>query len=239
MTQVESPEDVAVAAHRALAAAGLSDMIWGHASVRLPDGSGIMTKSSGWSFEEITPQRLVRVSWDGRRLAGEGTVHIEVPIHTRIMAARPEVEAVVHTHAPAVTAFASLGVPMRAISHDGVPFASQLLRFERTGNLIDSAELGDALAHDLGAASAIVIPQHGSVTVGRQWRRPSCTPSCSSGLRNVSFSGSGSGWRPSGVVRRRRAGGEAGAGVVPQADGSGLPVLCAEGVSFHVKFPPT
>ncbi len=167
MTQVESPEDVAVAAHRALAAAGLSDMIWGHASVRLPDGSGIMTKSSGWSFEEITPQRLVRVSWDGRRLAGEGTVHIEVPIHTRIMAARPEVEAVVHTHAPAVTAFASLGVPLRAISHDGVPFALQLPRFERTGNLIDSAELGDALAHGLGAASAIIIPQHGSVTVGR------------------------------------------------------------------------
>jgi len=167
VTQVESPEDVAVAAHRALAAAGLSDMIWGHASVRLPDGSGIMTKSSGWSFEEITPQRLVRVSWDGRRLAGEGTVHIEVPIHTRIMAARPEVEAVVHTHAPAVTAFASLGVPLRAISHDGVPFALQLPRFERTGNLIDSAELGDALAHGLGAASAIIIPQHGSVTVGR------------------------------------------------------------------------
>jgi len=167
VTQVESPEDVAVAAHRALAAAGLSDMIWGHASVRLPDGSGIMTKCSGWSFEEITPQRLVRVSWDGRRLAGEGTVHIEVPIHTRIMAARPEVEAVVHTHAPAVTAFASLGVPLRAISHDGVPFALQLPRFERTGNLIDSAELGDALAHGLGAASAIIIPQHGSVTVGR------------------------------------------------------------------------
>ncbi len=33
MTQVESPEDVAVAVHLALAAAGLSDMVWGHASV--------------------------------------------------------------------------------------------------------------------------------------------------------------------------------------------------------------
>lgn len=167
MTQVESPEDVAVAVHLALAAAGLSDMVWGHVSVRLPDGSGIVMKSSGWGFEEITPQRLVRVSWEGQRLAGEGTVHIEVPIHTRIMAARPEVQAVVHTHAPAVTAFASLGVPLRAISHDGVPFAFQLPRFERTGNLIDSAELGDALAHELGTAPAIVIPQHGSVTVGR------------------------------------------------------------------------
>lgn len=139
MTQLDSPEDVAVAAHRALAAAGLSDMIWGHASVRLPDRSGIVTKSSGWSLEEITTQRLVRVAWDGRRLAGDGTVHIEVPIHTQIMAARPDVEAVVHTHAPAVTAFASLGVPMRAISHDGVPFASQLPRFERTLRNVSSA----------------------------------------------------------------------------------------------------
>jgi len=185
VTQVDSPEDIAVAANRALAAAGHSDMIWGHASVRLPDGSGIVTKSSGWSFEELTTQRLVRVAWDGRRLAGDGTVHIEVPIHTQIMAARPDVEAVVHTHAPAVTAFASLGVPMRAISRDGVPFASQLPRFERT-------------------------------------------------LRNASFSGSGR--RPSGVVQQRRIVGEAGARVVPQADGSGLPVPRAEGVSCHAKF---
>jgi len=95
---LDSPEDVAVAAHRALAAAELSDMIWGNASVRLPDGSGIVTTSSGWSFEETTTHRLVRVSWDGQPLAGHGTVHIEVPIHTQIMAARPDVEAVVHTH---------------------------------------------------------------------------------------------------------------------------------------------
>ncbi len=48
----------------------------------------------------VTTQQLVRVAWDGRRLAGDGTVHIEVPIHTQIMAARPDVEAVVHTDAP-------------------------------------------------------------------------------------------------------------------------------------------
>jgi len=188
VTQLDSPEDVAVAAHRALAAAGLSDMIWGHASVRLPDRSGIVTKSSGWSLEEITTQRLVRVAWDGRRLAGDGTVHIEVPIHTQIMAARPDVEAVVHTHAPAVTAFASLGVPMRAISHDGVPFAS-----------------------------------------------PSCRGSNEAAQRFFS----GSGRRPSGVVRRRRTGGEAGAGAVPKQMEAGYRYLVWKGSAATWGLPPT
>jgi L-fuculose-phosphate aldolase len=39
----------------ALAAAGLTDMVWGHAAVRDPAGRGVWMKASGWGFEEITP----------------------------------------------------------------------------------------------------------------------------------------------------------------------------------------
>lgn len=162
-----TPETEVVDAHLALAAAGLSDLVWGHAAVRLVDGSGIAMKAAGLAFEEVGPTGVVGVDWDGSRTAGEGPVHIEVPIHVQIMRARPDVTATVHTHAPAVTAFASMAVPMRAISHDGVPFVPDLPRFERTGNLIDTTVLGKALTVDLGNAAAILIPQHGSVTVGR------------------------------------------------------------------------
>jgi ribulose-5-phosphate 4-epimerase/fuculose-1-phosphate aldolase len=50
-------------------------------------------------------------------LAGHGTRHIEYPIHTEVMNARPDVSSVVHTHA---VAFAALDLPLLAISHDGV-----------------------------------------------------------------------------------------------------------------------
>jgi ribulose-5-phosphate 4-epimerase/fuculose-1-phosphate aldolase len=155
----------AVEAHWALAAAGLSDMVWGHASIRRPDGSGVSMKAAGWSFEEIQADRIVGVSFDGELIEGSGKVHIEVPIHTQIMLARPDVGCVVHTHAPTIAAFASLNIAIRPISHDGVVFADgELPRFEVTGDLISTPELGQSLAAVLGQSAAVIIPQHGMVT---------------------------------------------------------------------------
>jgi L-fuculose-phosphate aldolase len=157
----------AAQANRALGAAGQSDMVWGHASVRDHEGRGAWMKAAGWSFEELTGDRVVLVSPAGEVLAGTERRHIEYPIHTEVMRARPDVNSVVHTHAPAAVAFAALDEPLLAISHDGVEFAEpQIARFTRTGSLISSAELGRALATTIGDGVGCLIPQHGLVTVG-------------------------------------------------------------------------
>src|ERR1700728_2757340 len=157
----------AAQANRALGASGQSDMVWGHASVRDPGGRGAWMKAAGWSFDEVTPARVALVTPDGEVLAGNGPRHIEYPIHTEVMNARPDVGSVVHTHAPAALAFAALDQPLLAISHDGVEFAEPpVARFTRTGGLIKSAELGQALAKTIGAGVGCLIPQHGLVTVG-------------------------------------------------------------------------
>jgi len=157
----------AVRANRALGASGQSDMVWGHASVRDPEGRGAWMKSAGWSFEEVTSARIALVSPAGEVLAGSGPRHIEYPIHTEVINARPDVGSVVHTHAPAAVAFAALDEPLLAISHDGVEFAEpQIARFTRTGSLIRSAELGRALAATIGDGAGCLIPRHGLVTVG-------------------------------------------------------------------------
>lgn len=97
-------------------------MVWGHASIRDPDGRGVWMKASEWGFEEVTADRIVLLSPEGEVLAGQAKRHIEYPIHTELMAARSDVGCVVHTHVPAATAFAAHGVPLQPISHDGVPF---------------------------------------------------------------------------------------------------------------------
>jgi L-ribulose-5-phosphate 4-epimerase len=159
--------ETTVKASRALAAAGLTDMVWGHASVRDAEGRGVWMKASGWGFEEIGPGQVLLVSPAGEVLAGEGKRHIEYPIHTEIMNQRPEIGCVVHTHAPALSAFASLDQPLLPISHDGVVFCDpQIPRFSKTGALIASQELGVALGETLGDAPAVLMPQHGAVTVG-------------------------------------------------------------------------
>lgn len=157
----------AAQANRALGAAGQSDMVWGHASVRDPEGRGVWMKAAGWSFEELTPDRVVLVTPEGEVLAGSGRRHIEYPIHTEVLNARPDLNAVVHTHAPAAVSFAALDQPLVAISHDGVEFAEpQIARFTTTGSLIKSADLGKALAETIGDGVGCLIPQHGLVTVG-------------------------------------------------------------------------
>ncbi|MFG3621374.1 class II aldolase/adducin family protein [Nocardia sp. NPDC047654] len=164
---MEDPRYAVVQASHALAAAGLGDMVWGHASVRDPGGDGVWMKASGWGFEEIDLDTVVLVSPTGEVLAGSGRRHLEFPLHTEIMSARSDVGAVVHTHAPALAAFASLRCELLPISHDAVPFACpQVPRFEETGALIATTELGRALARGLSGANAILIPNHGAVTVG-------------------------------------------------------------------------
>lgn len=159
--------DEVVRASGALAAAGLTDMVWGHAAVRDADGRGVWMKASGWGFEEIDADRVLLVDRAGEVLAGQGKRHIEYPIHTEIMAARPDVGCVVHTHAPALSAFASLDRPLLPISHDGVLFSDpQIPRFTRTGALIADRDLGGALAEALGDGIACLMPQHGAVTAG-------------------------------------------------------------------------
>nr|WP_271208964.1 class II aldolase/adducin family protein [Rhodococcus wratislaviensis]GLK33381.1 aldolase [Rhodococcus wratislaviensis] len=164
---MDNPRLEVVQASRALAAAGLGDMVWGHASVRDVEGDGVWMKASGWGFEEIDETRIVKVSAAGVVLAGGGKRHLEYPIHTEIIANRQDVGSVVHTHAPALAAFASLNCELLPISHDAVPFTHpQLPRFTETGALIATRELGRSLARQLGEANAVLIPNHGAVTVG-------------------------------------------------------------------------
>ena len=168
----ESAVLLAVQASRALAAGGQTDMVWGHASIRDPDGRGAWMKSAGWGLEEIDAGKIVLVSPDGAVLdsgvaGGEGPRHIEYPIHTEIMAARPDVGSVVHTHSSAANEFAALDVPLRPLDHAGSLFCyPDIPRFTLTGGLIKTRELGAVLAGALGGARACLMPQHGIVAVG-------------------------------------------------------------------------
>ena len=123
-------------------------------------------KAAGYGFDEIDADRVVLVSWSGDVLVGSGRRHLEFHIHAAIYRARPDIHAVVHTHAPSLAAFASLDVPLHPLSHDAVPFTHPQLPRLRTRALISTPDLGDALAEALGVTRGILMPSHGAVTVG-------------------------------------------------------------------------
>jgi L-ribulose-5-phosphate 4-epimerase len=143
------------------------DFVWGHVSARDPEGRGVWMKASTLGFEEIGPEQVILVSWEGDVLEGDGRRHAEYPIHTELLRARADVASVVHTHAPWAVAFASTGQPLRPVSHEATLFVPpEVARFTKTGDLILTAELGVELAAAVGDRNAAFMVHHGIVSCG-------------------------------------------------------------------------
>ena len=124
-------------------------------------------KAASLGFEEVGLDDVILVTPAGQVAHGEGHRHAEYPIHTEVVAARPDVRAVVHTHAVHAVAFGSLGVPLRPLSHEGTLFTPpDIARFTRTGDLILTPDLGREVAAELADRNAVLLVNHGIVTVG-------------------------------------------------------------------------
>ncbi|MGH3344732.1 MAG: class II aldolase/adducin family protein [Carbonactinosporaceae bacterium] len=144
------------------------DLIWGHVSARDPGGRGVWMKPSGLGFEEVGPDDVILVSWDGEVLDGRRSRHAEYPIHTEVMRARPDVGAVVHSHARSAVVLGALGAPLRPVSHEANLFVPpDAPRFTETGDLILTAELGRKVAGTLGDRNACLLVNHGMVTAAQ------------------------------------------------------------------------
>lgn len=167
MTSAEDTRELVALGCRILAANGHEDYVWGHVSARDPGGRGIWMKASTFGFDEIAAEHVILVSFDGEVLVGDHPRHIEWPIHTEVMRARPDVSGVVHSHPPHAIALGASGRPLRAISHAGTMFVPpDVPRYTRTGELIVSAEMGADVALSLAAQPACLLVNHGIVTAG-------------------------------------------------------------------------
>ena len=168
---MDSSRELVALASRVMGANGAGDLIWGHVSARDPEGRGIWLKQAGWGLEEITAELVQLISPDGEVLDGTGSRHSEYPIHTEIMAARPDVGGVVHVHSPHTVALAAAGATLRPVSHAANYFEpAGVPRFEDTADLILTAELGKRLAEALGSARAVFLVNHGIAVVGADLR---------------------------------------------------------------------
>jgi L-ribulose-5-phosphate 4-epimerase len=167
----EDPRDLVATAARILAREGHSDLIWGHASARDPDGRGVWLKAATWGLDEITVDRVHLVSFAGEVLEGGGQRHSEYPIHAEVMMARPDVGGVVHVHSPHAVALAAAARELLPVSHAANYFAPYgVPRFTDTADLILTASLGKSVAAALGEARGVFLVNHGIVTVGADVR---------------------------------------------------------------------
>ncbi|TVT13755.1 class II aldolase/adducin family protein [Amycolatopsis acidiphila] len=158
---------------RILAHQGLAADILGHVSTRA-DNDSIWVRCRGPQERGLLftrPDDIRRVPLVGRTDLPDGyAVPNELPIHSEIMRARPDVQAVVHVHPPAVVAADIAGLTLRPIvgafnipamrlASDGIPVYPRSVLIRRT-------ELGRAVADALGMKHVCVLRGHGIVTTG-------------------------------------------------------------------------
>ena len=158
-TEEELRHDVALA-NRIIERFGLVTA-FGHASARIP-GTNTFYISTRRSPGLADENDLLVIDTDGTVLSGNGAPNSEFWIHSRIYAARPEVNGIVHAHPLACISLTQIGEPHRVVHHQGGAFMD-VPEYERIG-LIRSRELGDLVAQRLGDGVAVMMRGHGITT---------------------------------------------------------------------------
>ena len=152
---------------RILKMEGHGDVTMGHLSLRDPEGRGFWMKRAGIGLGEVRDGAdFVLLDFDGTRRHGAGDIHVEWPLHAEIFRARPEIRVIGHSHPFYATAFSATKVPLRSVTHDGAMFGVAVPYFTATSTLIDTPELGRAVAGSLGKAAAVLMRNHGITFCG-------------------------------------------------------------------------
>ncbi len=144
---------------------GLVTGTTGNISARIPGTDTALIKPSGVSMDLLKPEELVLVDLQGNKIRGELSLSVETPMHTAIYRARSDVQAVVHTHAPVATAFGIAGIeilPLQIEMFMFIPKGVPIIPFEFPG----SRELAEAVQKKIVDFDAVILENHGIVTVG-------------------------------------------------------------------------
>ena len=163
--------DDLVVANRILADQGVLDAL-GHVSVRHDRNPGRYFLSQSRSAELVVRDDVMEYDLDSTPTNGaERPMYFERFIHGEIYRARPDVKAIVHSHAPSLLPFGVSSVPLRALHQsaafiaEGVPIFDTRKAVGMTDLLVRDSTLGRALAQSLGPHHAVLMRGHGAVVV--------------------------------------------------------------------------
>ena len=161
-----------VAANRILYAQSVLDG-FGHVSARHDTKPHRFWLSRSMAPGLVTPGDIMEFDLDGEPVDARGrSTYAERFIHSEIYRRRPDVNAIVHSHSPAVIPFGVTNVPLRPIFHmsgflgTGVPVFEIREVAGDTDMLVRNPALGAALALRLDDKPAALMRGHGSVAVG-------------------------------------------------------------------------
>jgi ribulose-5-phosphate 4-epimerase/fuculose-1-phosphate aldolase len=148
---------------------GMDDLVYNHISARVPGEEGhFLINAYGMTYDEITASSLVKIDLDGNVVQDSGTGlginRAGFVIHSAIHRGRADVACVIHTHTPAGMAVSAMECGLLPLTQNAMYFAG-LGYHDYEGPAVDLDEQKRLVA-DLGAHEAMILRNHGLLSVG-------------------------------------------------------------------------
>jgi ribulose-5-phosphate 4-epimerase/fuculose-1-phosphate aldolase len=140
----------------------------GHITVRDPQDPGTFwVNPYTVPFGHIRVSDLLRVDGDGRVVDGEGRLNrAAFAIHARLHEARPDVLAAAHSHSFYGKTWSTLGRLLDPLTQDACAFYEDHAIFPAFSGVVYDTQEGDRIAEALGQRKAVILQNHGLLTVG-------------------------------------------------------------------------
>ncbi len=167
----ENIDDLSIAT-RILVNEGVLDG-FGHASIRNPNQSDYYFMTCDNLSGADRKNYIIELDLDSNPCnPHESKLSLERFIHGEIYRARLDVNAIIHTHSPALIPFGISKTPLQPLYHmcgflaEGAPIFDIQLKHGMTNMLVQSNELGHSLALSLGKSAVVLMRGHGATIVG-------------------------------------------------------------------------
>jgi ribulose-5-phosphate 4-epimerase/fuculose-1-phosphate aldolase len=156
------------AAYRYAQHAGWNDLIFNHITLRVPgEPAYFLIKPHELLFEEVTASSLLKLDMQGRPAGEEKPINpAATTIHTAVLAARPDLNAVMHVHTQPGIAISALKGGLKFLCQEAMLFYNRISYHDFEGIATDADECA-RLTRDLGPSNrAVILRNHGLLTCG-------------------------------------------------------------------------
>jgi L-fuculose-phosphate aldolase len=151
---------------RTLFAFGHDSGLSGQITARTEKPGTYWTQRLGLGLDEITAQNLLLVDEDLRVIEGDGMPNPANRFHSWLYRQRPDINCIVHTHAPHASALAMLEVPLEIAHMDTCVLYGQVAFLAKWPGIPVGNEEGEIISSALGDKKAILLAHHGLLVSG-------------------------------------------------------------------------
>ncbi|HEV7861605.1 MAG TPA: class II aldolase/adducin family protein [Acidimicrobiia bacterium] len=157
------------AAFRLFAHFGHEEGVAGHITARDPELTDhFWVNPFGEPFAHMRVRDLVLINHHGEVVEGGRPVNgAAFAIHSQVHAARPDVVAAAHSHSMYGKSWSTLGRLLDPLTQDACAFYGDHGLFDDYTGVVLDVDEGKRIAHALGERKAVILRNHGLLTVGR------------------------------------------------------------------------